>query len=484
MKTMMLLPNSNTACGGRNWNKSVTQMGQRFAHFGQNKPRQNIPYGQEFAHFLDPELARAMLAQRLPEVTDITQCLIGHRRYKWYLKPASRLKSSLEVCYHLQVSAQDRTDTQILYARAFLDDRSAKVYQQSCQHPAWAVPRYDTALAHFPDLDMVVWRFPNDPQLSQLGQVSQPEQAAELLPQILSQDNLSDLNIDIINYRPEQRCSMRYTCKHHGKPQVLFAKTFRDSSGKTIQTITEQLWQQSQDDPRAFRVARPRAFDSERHTIWQDYLPGLRLAEYLRQDAWRLIDQISAGLARLHASKPSDFDDLRLPQLSVDEHCAEITKKAAKMMWLIGPHRRRLEALISQLTRRAIYLDNAPHRIIHNDFHGGQLHICGVRLALFDFDELALGDPAQDLANFIIDLHQRLDLEPDLALKLSSHFIHSYSNQSEQPVDIEHLCWYLRLLCLTRAYRLCWQQPPDLSAQVEHLLRLAEAGGQLAGLRW
>ena len=48
----------------------------------------------------------------------------------------------------------------------------------------------------------------------------------------------------------------------------------------------------------------------------------------------------------------------------------------------------------------------APQTLIHGDFHPDQVWIAAGRVVLFDFDEFAIGNPMEDLAEFIVRLEQ------------------------------------------------------------------------------
>src|SRR5690349_22394487 len=85
-----------------------------------------------------------------------------------------------------------------------------------------------------------------------------------------------------------------------------------------------------------------------------------------------------------------------------DDLCAAFPAEAARI--------RRILAEIDQ----AAPPDHLRPALLHGDFGGSQLIWDGTCLGLIDFDKCALGDPALDLANFVVQLRRRALLDvPD-----------------------------------------------------------------------
>ena len=102
-------------------------------------------------------------------------------------------------------------------------------------------PDFGDALVHLPDLEMIVWAFPNDPKISQLPMVTNPEKVKPYLPfdglpdKIQNPSDLSKVEREIVRYKPEERCTTSFQL-HYGsviKPEeiVIFGKYFKDHRG-------------------------------------------------------------------------------------------------------------------------------------------------------------------------------------------------------------------------------------------------------------
>lgn len=441
----------------------------------------------EFALFTDAEQMKSIFAQYLlaseRDQMEILDCAIRHVWRKTYRKNADR--SFITILYELKI-ADRRTHQitrQMLYAKAYLQHRSQSVFQQHVNDHLIAPP-IGRAFTHLPALDMVVWAFPNDPAMPQLAALTQSEHAKQHLPFdalpacTATAENITDLNIAIVNYRPELRCTARYdlTYEANGKQSllILFGKTFATSQGAEVFARMQALWDCAQANPHAFRIARPLSLHQATNTIWQTGLRGVPLTQIIQRDNHRTIAQtITKGLINLHASK------IRVSnRLTPDTHLAEAKKKAEKLEQAFPHLQATLTELLHQLERDAPRL--IEMRSIHGDFHVNQMLWSEGTIALFDFDECALGDPLQDVANFIADL-QTQPFDTALRAAITNALIETYRQQSPQSFSSQRLNWHLRLQFLTRAYRCLWQQKPDLERTIRLYLQLAQRGcNQLA----
>jgi tRNA A-37 threonylcarbamoyl transferase component Bud32 len=389
------------------------------------------------------------------------------------------------VCYRLTVADRHTETTQMLYGKAYLDGRSAADFAAE-QQGTLSEPEDGAAVMHLPEFDLILWRFPADPVLRQLPQLCRPAWVKHALPSSVLPDawgepeRIDDIAIDIVNYRPEQRCLLRYRLQGAATALVVYAKTFADHTAGTIYRCIDHLWQRSQHDPQSFLIAPPLAYDATTRTIWQQELSGVPLRGVLDgATSPGLMHTVAVGLARLHAS------DLRSSlRLTPAAQLAEVSKKAEKLLVLLPSLRLPLHRLLQQLRQQVGQVSPPQFTLIHNDLHCDQLLVCGERLALFDFDELALGDPAQDLADFALELylHPGLATATARAERMVTALLRSYRPQAPWSISTPRLQWYFQVKCLTRAYRLCWQQVPAWTQQVERLLHLAAIAPTLAGL--
>ncbi|MFQ5588400.1 MAG: aminoglycoside phosphotransferase family protein [Nitrospiria bacterium] len=439
-----------------------------------------------FEGFIDAKRMRDVLQQQLPSFPNgrrvITGCTIGYTKYKTYKNPSSYGKSNLSLCYHLQVTetSTQTSGEQILYLKAYLENRSRAVFEKERQK-SYVTPRFGAAVAHLRELDAIVWAFPNDPVLAHLPQCIDPEKVSrhfpyEHLPESLNAPgDLQTVDVEIVHYRPEVRCTSRYTLKWgvptKEKKVTLFGKTFADDQGKALYERALTLYQETQEQAEHFLIAKPLGYDAGLKMLWQTGLEGRALVDALDQTNYRpLLQSVATGLARFHQSA------LLSPiRISMKDQVAEIQKKIAKLTRAFPRLSAPLEAIEKKLREDAEHLAAFSESIIHADFSAQQLLVCKERIACFDFDEFAMGDAAQDVANFIVDCYFR-DFDPEFVPLITAAFVQAYEAASGAAIPGDRLNWYVRLLFITKAYRFYLQQRPQLEAEVSAIVALACQG--------
>jgi hypothetical protein len=429
---------------------------------------------EQFAPLLDPERMREALQERLPECRSgewvLTGCAIQHPRYKTYFSPENLHRSDLSLVYHLRGRhpASPSHDERILYARAFLGGRSLQEFQ-AAQQSISAESR--NHLIHLADLDMVGWRFPNDPAMPWLRDLMDPARMPALLPaDCRTPQNLLERPpaIEIVNYRPEIRCTARYRfrAQDQGTETVIYGKTYADGRGERIFRNLVAIGSQSEQAP-AFAVPKSYGYDHERRVLWLEELAGTPLKDGLTEL------QPTLPTARL-ALALAAFHRISLPDLEVikpRQQLLEFDKKARKLAKAYPDIERLLEFLMDNLRRNCPRPE--PASLIHGDFHVDQLaDLPDGRLALFDFDELAAGDPLLDLANFAADLFSYPVTIDDVDRIVERLFI-AYGSAADRRPDPERFIWHLRGQLLTRAYRAHIQQKSCTDQQVLRLVALA-----------
>jgi len=437
---------------------------------------------QEFAVFMDTVKMKALFKRELPDCLSgswtLSDCEIQHPRYKTYLNPKSRDKSFLALAYHLKgIDEQtQKTDSRILYVKAYLGSHSHSEYLKACSE---AEASHQDRVLHIDKYSMVCWFFPCDPALPWLPKVLEPQAIKCYLTDfLLRQQNspsflIKDIVLSIVNYRPEIRCTYRYDIKRlSGTTQTLYGKTFSDQSGAEIQRRIASLYLRSLRNPDSFVMARPLGYDATLHTVWLEGLQGKPLLDSINeQNADKLMARLARHLVDLHSVNITGLDTL-----SEDEQLSEIQKKSTKLQNAFPSLSEKIKHLLINLNDQKPVISLNSTRLIHGDFHIQQLLLLDDnRMALFDFDELAMANPLVDLANFAADLFT-LSLGIDFTERLINQLFAAYQALSDDDISVDYFEWQLRLQLLTRAYRAYIQQKPNLEQLINQFLIAAEAG--------
>lgn len=420
---------------------------------------------------MQPLLQQALAAGKAEQL-QITACAIQHVHY--YTSRKDARKARLNICYQLQGidCLRQTTWTHLLYGRARADGTSGVEFAQAQQAPTVA-PTIGPPLLHLPDQAITFWGFPNDPQLAHLPLVVDGEQVKPYLPsQSLpagwaTEPQSQQVTVEVIHYYPEERCTLRYHLLG-GNPAAVtkvIGKTFSDGRGEQIYARMQAAWQLALAQPQQLRVAQPLGYIPAIKTIWLRHESGAPLLRIINpNNAADWMTAVARGLVTLQRG---GFPDLT-PQ-PIDELVRELQSKIQKVSHALPTLTPALQTLTAQLVQEAASLPLGVQQVIHGDFHIRQLLADQDRVIFLDFDEFALGDPLQDVANFIVDLHFE-GLPLPLVQVLMRTLVQAYTAAAEWSVTPERLLWHVRYQFLLRAYRAYRQYRLDLLTQVQQIL--------------
>ena len=443
-----------------------------------------------FARFGDAEAMGNLLWQRLASGIDgqghPTACAIVYARYK-HLKAQSQLKSSLSVCYRLDVpDHRDGRHDVLFYVKAYLGGRSRNEWGKLADSNRTG-HSLETFATHIPEIDAIVWRFPHDPALTHLPEVLDAEKVQPYLPWEVLPDSvpgpgdLTDLTNRVAHYLPEKSCTTRYDLRWHVAETphelTLYGKTFKGEEGQEIYARMMHFWHTSRQDPESITVAQPLAYTETVKTIWQQAVSGVPLSRVIDESNYeRYLAAVARGLATLHKSRLTSSRTV-----SIEDHLVESRKKSLKLREAMPLSTTPLQALLRRLETDAPSLTSAEHTLIHGDCQFGNLLAQDDRVVFLDFDDCVQGDPTRDVANFIVYLHF-YDFSPTLREAMSSTFLASYRRLAEWAVSDERLAWHLCVQFLNKAYRAYFQQAAGTEQEVRRILDLASNATRLASI--
>jgi hypothetical protein len=338
--------------------------------------------------------------------------------------PASRT-CRIAVCYGVETGEREG---QILYGKVYPRDVCAELAARAGRPgaPAW-----------LSELDMLLWRFPQDPGLPQLAA-------------------LLDETTELVHYRPEERATLRR------RSGTLYAKTFRGAEGAELCERFSHLARLSA-RPGAFEVAAPLRYDGASRTFWQHGVEAPALAAMLDADNCdALMELVACGLAELHAAAPR-FG----PTRSVTDLAAAVVRRGAKIGRCMPQLARTAQRTALAIAAHAHDFLRAPLVQIHGDFHVGQLRVNGARMMAFDLDELAIGDPLEDLASFVVKCQLS---DPVLAQSACERLMEAYARARPAAFDPRRMDWHLAAQWLHKASRAFVFQRPGWRAAATRML--------------
>ena len=435
---------------------------------------------QAFARFTDTiamgEAWRKQLPALLGKPFEFTACNVQYARCRTYLNPVSWHKSFLCVCYEFDAAPKrNNSHNPMLYCRAYLHGRSRLEFDVLAQ---------PDGAQHVPELDMIVWNFPDDPRLPQLRELLDMARVVHHLPYanlpFSGPESIVDIAVQVVRYRPEQRCILRYDINFGAKRErfVLYAKVFADDNG--VRVFNRMRHCHATASALGARVARPLGYGAAVRTVWQEELSGAPLTVVVDGGNYDApLAAIGNCLARLHAA------DLPMQTTVTREaRLEDVRKKSRKLGQLLPELAAELEAVIARGRSELAELPPAQEAVIHGDVHFGQFLITADgAVALFDFDEWSHGDPAQDLADLIVDPHTSqfargitAQMNRTLSARVARVLLASYRSHVTWTVTDAEIAWHARVQLINKAYRATIAQEPRWREKVPGLVALATSG--------
>jgi hypothetical protein len=426
-----------------------------------------------FAAYTDPERVLALLqpcsAELFGAPTTLARCEVIDSLYKTYVAPASWPKSTLSVCWRIERA--DAAGSAAFYAKVYLEGRSHAAWLQLCERGD------DAAAMHLPALDMIAWRFPHDPALHHLPETALAERVRARLPwdalraRGAGAAEHAQVHVEPVSYQPEKNCTTRCLLQWHGAapPAVLvYAKTYSDDRGRAAHARQLHYWRSA-----ALRTCEPLAYDESICTVWSIGVEGRPLAGVIdRSNQAHFLDQAAAHLCAVHGSDAREHGVV--DALDRAEHLDDCLKKIGKLGRACPASRAPLARVAASVRALADHVmqDDGQRRVLHGDFHIGQMLAVGRDVYLFDFDSFVLGDAEQDLAEFIVALpfvpaEAGRAFEPDFVRTMAATLGRRYGSRARRPVRIDHLRWYALVEFVTRCWRFHRQQRPGWAAALE-----------------
>ena len=255
---------------------------------------------------------------------------------------------------------------------------------------------------------------------TRLYRATRPDLAAACLA-----DELPDLRvesvsqIEVFKYKPRRRAVLGYRLNGRSPQtnrlieQEIIGKVFRDERGQRLFALQDALWCNGFGPYATDNIHVPRvlAYIPKMRMLVQEKAAGRTLNELVETTHLNPFMPASAeGLAKLHNSQlPTQLarqGTFALKPYTLADELAALRPYEATVVAERPFTRALMSQLRQQLEQWAEALVEPETAVaIHRDFYYSQLLFDGLRLTLIDFDLLALGDPAIDVANFVAHMH-------------------------------------------------------------------------------
>lgn len=414
----------------------------------------------------------------LPRFT-IRDCQIARVKYK----PGKNCR----ICYRLEIfdaknmiSAVEMISA-IVYPRGGSHSRFRKARQQ----PLKKTP-FGKGVLHIPELDMVLWIFPNDRKLTFLPKIQQREWIQRnILPVIVAKMagkdwKVRDFSSHVVHYVPEHASTQRLDIIVENRETAVqgafsvFGKTYYDAEGERTFENMQRLWQTPARLTGNLNIAQPLAYFPESRSLWQAGLTGKTLFELGigTKKFFAGLRNAAKTLAVLHDTRIS---------IATDSENDDIFEKLTTAADLVGKIQHsnlpQLNATVEKLQKTAAHISDSPRVILHGDLHLKNFIIHRDQAALIDLDNLLAGPPARDLGSFVAGIFYTgliKKISGDILRQTVDIFLQSYRENASAKIAEADLRWHIAAaLIYERAFRAISRLKSPKLDLLGHLSQLA-----------
>ena len=248
---------------------------------------------------------------------------------------------------------------------------------------------------------------PDDPSLPQLAVLTDPAQIAPVLAQARGERVLID-SVAVVRHKPRRRCTLRLDLAV-GPPgaerlERLYAKTYSSERAPRVYRSLRSMSQAKAFGP-TVTVPEPVGCLEALKTVLHREVKGQPAGPALLAGDEELSARIATAIHTLHTCDVQlDRDRSLADEVSALRGRVDALAEASPS--LAEPARRCLAASEAEAARVTAW----RRRPVHRDFYPEQILVQGSRLAVLDLDDVAMSEPALDVANFLAHL-RLLDLE-------------------------------------------------------------------------
>jgi phosphotransferase family enzyme len=261
---------------------------------------------------------------------------------------------------------------------------------------------FDRAAIYAPSLAVLFQVFPCDDRLPSLVVAVDESRMAAVLEEALASQaggaRLGSVSARVMRYKPERKCLIRYELAWAeaapDAPQVVWARTARASkferSRNTLPRIHAARGGLGFELPQPLGVVPDLAME-----LFGPVSGAVIFADVQRRDYPQISARTGEALRRFHAL-PVTVDDT----FGVADQVGRLEENAVEFGWMLPDAAGRIERAAAEIAARLRALPASPPRLIHRDFHGDNVLVAGDGgLVLLDFEDCAMGEPADDVAS-------------------------------------------------------------------------------------
>jgi aminoglycoside phosphotransferase (APT) family kinase protein len=444
----------------------------------------SIPHDCEFPQLreiLDKEKLAQRLQHRLGPAfasgeMQIEDCKIEQFHYK----PGGDCRILLDA--KIRHSHDHASERQTFFGALFRAESAQKIFD-TLDREHLAQPRFVPAVTHIPEWQMVLWAYPNDPDLPGLSLMVDAERILKMAQAAPEKFGLeqppSAITAELAKYVPGKRCGHIYrmtlpSSNGHttNSSFAVYGKAYTADEGDNAYALMKQIWESDACQRGDFALPQPYSYDEKNKILWQEVVSGQPLARCAStiSNLPEMAIEIGRRLAAFHGIR------LELPQeMTFDFQINEVRQAMAAISETFPQHAESCSDVGQKLLEAAARLGPGILTPVHASFKFSHIFATDKGIAFIDFDGANLGDPGYDLGRFIAHLYKMKagwKIDPEVADQTVKNFCESYNHAAAAPVPQKRIDWFAASHLLgSQAYKAVKRMEPAL---VSKLLRIAD----------
>lgn len=395
--------------------------------------------------------------------------------------------SSCLITFRLTIehSATSERDELVLCGRAFPPGRSRAQWRTANVRPR-VTPRFGPALIHLPDVEMVLWSFPNHPLLHTLPAAIK---AVHLTPTFLrdwlvselgSGWHISDTTALVVHELGEQTCTVQISiaCSHSNAhvrhTRTIFGTTYAKDTGTRTARVMRQLWNSAARRSGQFSVPQLLRYDADLKTLWHRGVHGTTLnnhpIDYLA--CTPVLMKVACAVAAFHSTPLTSLRSITRAQVM------QRLETVGSLLLRCQPACRAvLVPLLVRLTAQATMIPARPTTTLHGKLHTNSLVLTEGTITVINLDHVGTGHPGQDLGSFIAGLLTWGVARQASLSQMASHaqlFLDQYHQAVPWKMGKPVVAWFIAFALVTEhAYQCITRLTNGRRGMVDQLLYLA-----------
>jgi len=424
-----------------------------------------------------------ILLRQFPQLAEKNWRVIGMNVKQFHHRPGR--KCDLFYGLYFENTMTGEYYRQILSAVALpkgvAQEQFARAREQGCFQPEVGL-----AVHFLPELEMILWGFPNDPKLKRLHELVDKATLREILQthwarlRVPPDFSLIDIDTEVVKYVPQDRCTLKHRLQLQSADRadelILFSKTYSPkTAGEAIFTVMQDLWNAPVSQSGALMVPEPLFYERDINVVFQRGMAGSHVDEQINQiDLEPIAAKIGVALAGLHQSAVPASD-----YRSREREMAEFVDGMEALGKFNQAYQVPLEAINDELWRSLPNLTPLQTVPTHGAFRLSQLLMGDGKIGLVDFDGFLYGDPILDVSSFVAHLLYLVvkgDMSATQSRAAIRQFCRAYAETASWGLPVDVLKWYVTVMLIGKQARKCIKLAKESHAiKVEQLVEIAAA---------